>query len=160
MVQNISKAQFLALDSKQFNKTDDRFVPKAYKDVASGMEKVFAQMMLEHMERATDQTEEDGPAQKFYKSLQLEQRADAMTEQGGTGLGVQQMILDQIYPKELRTEANYQAFEQQEKARMPYKKALEMYNKNKNNDIISIGPKQDAVANNGIQGYRQEDSHE
>lgn len=160
MVQSISKAQFLNLQSKQLHKTDDSNVPKAYRDVAVGMEKMFAQMMLEHMERTAEKTEEDSASTKFYNSLQLDQRADAMTQQGGTGLGVQQVILNQIYPQELRTAENMAAFEQQEKNRMPYKKAVEIYNQNKNNDTISLGPKQDASANNGISGYREEDSHE
>lgn len=158
MVQNISKAQFLQLQAPKPARTDDAFIPSAYRDVASGMEKMFSQMMLEHMERTAEKAEEDdSPATKFYSSLQMDQRADAMTEQG---LGVQQMILDQIYPKELRTEANMQALAAQEKARMPHKKALEMYQKRQNEDTISIRSKQDASTNNGISQYREEDSHE
>ncbi len=158
MVQNISKAQFLNLQANQVKKTDDAYIPNAYRDVASGMEKMFAQMMLEHMERTAEKAEEDdSPATRFYSSLQMDQRADSMTQQG---LGVQPMILDQIYPQELRTEDNLQAFAAQEKARMPHKKALEMYQQRQDQIKIAMPSKQDALTNNGIEKYRQEDVHE
>lgn len=138
MVTNIKKNQFLNLGSIKKNNTDDKYIPKDYRDVASGMEKVFAQMMLEQMQKTAGKTTEESAATKFYKSMQLDQRAEAMTQNDG-GLGVQAMILDQIYPEHLRTEENLKMLEAQKRSRMPLKDAVKMYEQKKEQQIIKSG---------------------
>ncbi len=160
MANNITKASFLNLRKPVAQKTDDKYIPKAYKNVAQGMEKMFAQMMLEQMNKTAGKSTPDSPESQFYQSLQSGQRADAMSNQGG-GLGVQKMILDQIYPKEMRTEANYNAHEAQQKARMPLKKAVELYREKQEQNEIKMMPDQDDSGNRvGITQYHKEDTNE
>lgn len=98
----------------QGRKIDDReFIPKQYKEVAANMEQQFAEMMLEQMSRTVEESEmsEGGMGMDYYKSLQKSERAKAMTEQNN--LGLQNMILDQIYPKRMRNEMALKQYEAQ-----------------------------------------------
>lgn len=101
-----------ALD--QGPKVDDRqYIPKQYKDVAAGMEQQFAEMMLDQMGRTVDEaeTEGGGMGMDYYKSLQKSERAKTMTAQNN--LGLQNVILDQIYPKRMRNEMALKQYEAQ-----------------------------------------------
>lgn len=94
-------------------KVDDRqYIPKQYKEVAANMEQQFAEMMLDQMSRTVDEAEAEsgGMGMDYYKSLQKSERAKTMTAQNN--LGLQDMILNQIYPKRMRNEMalkNYEA---------------------------------------------------
>lgn len=93
---------------------DDRqYIPKQFKEVAASMEQQFAEMMLEQMGRTVDETapEGDSGAMDYYKSLQKSERAKAMTEQNN--LGLQELILNQIYPKRMRNEVALKQYEEQ-----------------------------------------------
>ena len=95
-------------------KIDDRqYIPKQYKEVAAGMEQQFAEMMLDQMSRTVDEAEPEqgGMGMDYYKSLQKTERAKAMTAQNS--LGLQDMILDQIYPKRMRNEMALKQYEAQ-----------------------------------------------
>lgn len=76
-------------------------VPKPYLKIARGMEKQFAQFMIEQMEKTVDKTSTDSSALKYYKSLLNDKHATIMTEKGD-GLGLQNMILDQILPDQIK----------------------------------------------------------
>ena len=91
---------------------DDRhFIPKQYKEVAASMEQQFAEMMLDQMSRTVDEAEsENGAAgMDYYKSLQKSERAKTMTMQNN--LGLQDVILNQIYPKRIRNEMALKQYE-------------------------------------------------
>ena len=93
---------------------DDRhFIPKQYKEVAASMEQQFAEMMLDQMSRTVDEAEsENGAAgMDYYKSLQKSERAKTMTMQNN--LGLQDVILNQIYPKRIRNEMALKQYESQ-----------------------------------------------
>lgn len=93
---------------------DDRqFIPAKYKEVAANMEQQFAEMMIDQMSKTVDENEVDGDGagMDFYKSLQKGERAKALTEQNN--LGLQNMILDQIYPKRIRNEMALKQYEAQ-----------------------------------------------
>ena len=95
-------------------KVDDRqYIPKQYKDVAAGMEQQFAEMMLDQMSRTVDEAESEngGMGMDYYKSLQKSERAKSMTAQNN--LGLQNVILDQIYPKRMRNEMALKQYEAQ-----------------------------------------------
>lgn len=98
----------------QGKKIDDReYIPKQYKEVAAGMEQQFVEIMLDQMSRTVDETptEGDGMGMDYYKSLQKSERAKSMTQQNN--LGLQNMILDQIYPKRMRNEMALKQYEAQ-----------------------------------------------
>lgn len=90
---------------------DTQFIPDQFKEVARSMEEQFVQVMLEQMDRTVDQTDEANSAgMDYYKSLEKMERAKIMTSQNN--LGLQNMVLDQIYPKRMRNEMalkHYQA---------------------------------------------------
>lgn len=95
-------------------KVDDRqYIPKQYKEVAAGMEQQFAEMMLDQMSRTVDEAESEagGMGMDYYKSLQKSERAKTMTAQNN--LGLQDMILNQIYPTRLRNEMGLRQYEAQ-----------------------------------------------
>ncbi|AUO00028.1 hypothetical protein DOM21_00590 [Bacteriovorax stolpii] len=94
---------------------DDRqYIPKQFKDVAASMEQQFAEMMVEQMAKTVDEADSEGGggmAMDYYKSLQKGERAKALTEQNN--LGLQDMILNQIYPKRMRNEVALRQYEAQ-----------------------------------------------
>lgn len=98
---------------EQGPKIDDRqYIPKQYKEVAASMEQQFAEMMLDQMSKTVDESEsEGGMGMDYYKSLQKSERAKTMTSQNN--LGLQDMILNQIYPKRLRNEMGLRQYEAQ-----------------------------------------------
>lgn len=91
---------------------NNRYIPKPYKDVAKGMEAQFAEYMISQMNKAVGKNTPESSASKYYKSLLDLERAKLMTEQG-KGLGIQEMILNQIYPKRLRNKQNYAQYQKQ-----------------------------------------------
>lgn len=98
----------------QGKKVDDRqYIPKQFKEVAAGMEQQFAEMMLDQMSRTvgTSEEEEGNSGMEYYKSMQKSERAKMMTQQNN--LGLQDMILNQIYPKRQRTEMALKQYEAQ-----------------------------------------------
>ncbi len=95
-------------------KIDDRqYIPKQYKEVAASMEQQFAEMMLDQMSRTVDESESENGAtgMDYYKSLQKSERAKTMTMQNN--LGLQDVILNQIYPKRMRNEMALKQYEAQ-----------------------------------------------
>ncbi|TDJ09508.1 MAG: hypothetical protein E2O68_00235 [Deltaproteobacteria bacterium] len=71
-------------------------IPKAYKEVAEGMERQFLRYMLEKM-KDTAKTKNQDSATQYYNSLMNAEHARVMAANNG-GLGIQKMILKQIYP--------------------------------------------------------------
>lgn len=97
---------------KKPNVDDTQYVPQQYKDVARSMEEQFVTIMLDQMEKTVDSSEGgDGAGMDFYKSLEKSERAKIMTSQNN--LGLQGMVLDQIYPKRLRNEMALKHYEAQ-----------------------------------------------
>lgn len=84
-------------------------IPEPYKKVAADMEAQFAQFMLQQMNKTVDHAEEPSQALKYYRSLLTQENSESLSQSGG-GLGVQDLILNQIYPEHLRTKQNYQQF--------------------------------------------------
>lgn len=89
---------------------DEKYIPDPYKKVATGMEKQFAEFMIQQMRKTTGE-EKGSSAQDYYKGMMDSERAKAMSS--GDGIGLKKMILDQIYPKRLRNKLAYQAYENQ-----------------------------------------------
>ena len=99
----------------QGKRIDDReYIPKQYKEVAAGMEQQFVEIMLDQMGKTVDEAPPEGDGgtgMDFYKSLQKSERAKSMTQQNN--LGLQNLILDQIYPKRMRNEMALKQYEAQ-----------------------------------------------
>jgi Rod binding domain-containing protein len=126
---NIQNTQSKGLSLKDSNKViqdDSRFIPEPYKKVASGMEQEFARFMVEQMEKTVTRENPDSQATAYYKSIVNQERAEAMSETG-KGLGLKQMILDQIYPKHLRNQLALDNFNAQMNAQNLRQQKIKMY---------------------------------
>ena len=91
------------IQNKPIQKNDN--IPKPYKDIASGMEKQFLEYMIEKMKATVSEEEEPSSAKSYYDSLKTAEQARIIAEKD-EGLGIQEMILNQIYPKNKRTNIN------------------------------------------------------
>jgi len=82
-----------------------KYIPEQIKEVAQSYEKEFAKMMIQEMQKSVSKYSKDSSA-NFYQSLMTDEQAQSMTK-NNEGVGLQKMILDQIYPEHLRNQANY-----------------------------------------------------
>lgn len=111
---------------------DENYIPKDYKNVASGMEGQFAQFMVEQMKKTINRESEPGQAEQFYESILTQEQSKSMSDKGD-GLGLKKMILDQIYPAHMRSKWNYDNYEAQKKAAMINRPKIDM--KSNENEI-------------------------
>ena len=98
--------------SLDYKAIDDRkYIPKQYQEVAESMETQFAEAMVKQMNETIDEAPGEDSGMDFYKSLQTTERAKMMAKQNN--LGLQNVILDQIYPKRMRNEIALKQYEAQ-----------------------------------------------
>jgi Rod binding domain-containing protein len=83
-------------------------VPKPYMDVAKGMEKQFISYMIAQMNNSVKSENKDSSAEKYYKGLMDNERADIMANTKN-GIGMKDLVLDQILPSHLKQPANIKA---------------------------------------------------
>ena len=83
-------------------------IPDDYKKVAKGLEQQFVKYMIEQMQK-TIGNEKDSTALNYYKELTQNEQAKTMTE-SKNGMGIQDLILDEIYPKKFRNPEAVQAY--------------------------------------------------
>lgn len=102
MAMEINNKAPINIQNKTVEKNDN--IPKPYKNIASGMERQFLEYMLEKM-KATISDEEVSSTQNYYNSLQTSEQAKMLAEKED-GMGIQEMILNQIYPKNKRNPLN------------------------------------------------------
>ena len=92
---------------------DYKYVPKEYRELASNMESQFAKLMLDQMNNTVERSEgENDSATNIYRDLLTTEQADLLSKNNG-GLGLQDIALDQIYPKKFRNQANLNAYLEQ-----------------------------------------------
>ncbi len=126
------KQQSKPIDYKSID--DRKFIPKQYQDVAESMESQFAETMVKQMNQTIDENAGDDSGMDYYKSLQTSERAKMMAKQNN--LGLQNVILDQIYPKRMRNEMALKQYEAQ--ANLIHHN-LPSYKIAQKNDKIEIG---------------------
>ena len=102
--------------NRQVHQENRKYIPKEYVKVAQGMEKQFAEFMINQMKRSVQKADTESSAESYYNSLIDSKRADMMVSQG-EGLGISKMILDQIYPKSKRNPMAFKQYEMQTAAR-------------------------------------------
>ena len=76
-------------------------IPSAYREVAQGLEAQFVELMLQEMEKTVPHSAND-QASEIYRSMLNTERAKLMANHG-EGMGIAQMILQQIYPQKRPT---------------------------------------------------------
>jgi Rod binding domain-containing protein len=72
--------------------------------VAEGMEEQFTNHLLGEMGKTVHSTVPESQATKMYKSMLENERAKLMA-QSNSGIGIKDLVLDQIYPKHRRISA-------------------------------------------------------
>lgn len=124
---HIQKHQVKEINSPRVERDPFENVPKDFKKMAQGLEQQFTEYMLKQMHNSIGSGQEDS-AMDYYKDLNQKEQAKMMAEVNN-GLGLQKLILDEIYPEKFRN-----------------KEALEAYNKHKEgsqikrNTIEMMGP--------------------
>lgn len=78
-----------------------KHVPKEYIKVAEGMEEQFVNMMISQMRKSVAKETKDSSAQQFYNSILDDSRAELMSKTDN-GIGIKEVILDQILPPHLK----------------------------------------------------------
>lgn len=134
---NLNNRQAKSLEYKPVD--DRKYIPKQFQEVAESMESQFAEAMLKQMNQTIDEAPGEDTGMEFYKSLQTSERAKMMSKQNK--LGLQNMILDQIYPKRLRNEVALKQYEAQ--ADLIHHN-LPSYMIQKNRDTIEMGKNESA----------------
>ncbi len=82
---------------KQFiRKSKFENVPKQIMDVAKGMETQFAHKLFAEMRKSVKKTKPESSAERFYNSMMDYENAKTLSET--TGIGMKEVVLDQIYP--------------------------------------------------------------
>ena len=81
-------------------KTQDE-LRKPYVDIAEGMERQFANHLVDQMKKGIPRDESVSSAREFYESQLDGEFAEAMAK-SDTGLGVKNVILEQILPPQLK----------------------------------------------------------
>jgi len=103
----------IPLSAKKFKqnsiKNDSKYIPEPYKKVASSMETQFLNFMISKMKNTINQNTPDSSAVEYYNGLINKERSNIMAKNNG-GLGIQKLILNQIYPPHLRNKASYEYF--------------------------------------------------
>jgi len=94
------------------NSPSREFIPEPFVEVAQGMERQFAEFMVQEMQKTIGDSD-GSTGMDYYKSLLSSEYADALTK-NGNGMGIQDLILDQIYPKNMRSEIAYNHYKQQQ----------------------------------------------
>lgn len=138
------------------NKADNKkYVPKPYLDAAQGMEKQFIKLMIDQMKKTTGNSDESSTGMDYYMDLESEERSKAMVNRNEIGL--QDLILDRIYPESKRNPYAYNAYLQQ--TNQLSKPSVEMQNshvsKRDQNELYQVGSK-----NKSSNGLGQEARHE
>lgn len=80
-------------------------VPKPYLDVAKGMETQFINHMITQMRSTVKSETPESSSSQYYKSLMDNERAKIMADTEN-GVGLKDIILDQILPQHLKQQAN------------------------------------------------------
>lgn len=104
-INNQPNIHFRKVSANQYKADKYKHVPKDYMRVAEGMEAQFTNHLLSQMQKTIDPANPESQAEKIYRSMQNDERAKLMAA-SQSGIGIKDMVLDQIYPQYKRQPAN------------------------------------------------------
>ncbi|MFG1493221.1 hypothetical protein [Halobacteriovorax sp. ZH4_bin.1] len=84
----------------------DKYIPEEIKGAAQGLEAQFNELMVKEMTKSLNSGVQN-TAGNFYNGLMTSERAKALVKEDSQ---IQKMILNEIYPKHMRNEQNYQNY--------------------------------------------------
>lgn len=133
------------------------FIPEQMNQVAESYEKQFAQFLLKEFHKSIPKSEGQSTAGDIYESWMINEQSDSIAK-SKDGLGIKDLILDEIYPRKYRNEAAFNSFKQAQankalQARNAYKQ-VQM----KENEFDSVKMKKDSELN--LPNTRKGVSHE
>lgn len=99
-----------SIPNSTVQKVSDKYrnVPKPYLKVAQGMETQFINHMLTEMRKTVKSERPEAPGEGYYKSVLDYERAQMMAKTEN-GVGLKDLILDQIFPQHMRNPQNTSA---------------------------------------------------
>ena len=149
-MKSIIDSQKMNSSIAQASKTNTKkFIPKPYVEAAQSMEKQFVKLMIDEMKKTSQSEKPVSTGMDYYMDLESDQRAKAMVQRDQIGL--QDLILDKIYPEQYRNVHAFNAY--QKAAGAPIKKAniaiqnqnttdykeVELHKVNSNNGLNGLG---------------------
>ena len=96
----------------------DKYIPKPYKKVAGSMEKECLNFMISKMNQTVKSDTKNSSAMDYYQGIMNKERSSIMAKNNG-GVGIQKLILDQIYPSHLRNKVTYEYFKRSQEKNNP-----------------------------------------
>jgi Rod binding domain-containing protein len=134
-MKSITDSQSLNSSITQSSKTNSKkFIPKPYVEAAQSMEKQFVKLMIDEMKKTSQSEKPASTGMDYYMDLESNERAKAMVQRDQIGL--QDLILDKIYPEQYRNVHAFNAYQQATGA--PIKKANIEMNNQKPSDYQDI----------------------
>jgi Rod binding domain-containing protein len=102
--------QLPTLSQSSNAKTPGKFsnAPKVYHEIAEGMETQFINNLLTEMRKTVHSEEEQSHAKDYYNSLLDHERSKIMA-QTENGIGLKEIILEQIVPQNFKNTASQNA---------------------------------------------------
>lgn len=159
-IQNHKTAQAAKKEKLLARGLRDEFenIPKPFKDAARGIEQQFVEFMVQQMHKTTGAPEDTNTATNYYNDLLYKEESSRMTEHKN-GLGIQKLILDQIYPKKFRNVDALTAFNAQTKSQGQMHPKIKMEGPQRNTKITD--ERQDIRMGTGSHSNPvREDNHE
>ena len=85
------------------------FVPDEMNKVAESYEKQFAQFLLKEFYKSVPKQEKESTAGNIYESWMIGEQSDAISK-NEDGLGIKNLILEEVYPRKYRNQAQYDSY--------------------------------------------------
>jgi Rod binding domain-containing protein len=104
---------------------DRNYIPDEEKQFARQLEQQYVEYLVKKMQENTGQTI-NTTGGRHYQDLLNTERAKMLTQSNG-GLGIQDMVLDQIYPKKFRNPESLNAYLQHRNGKKINRKTIEMH---------------------------------
>lgn len=121
---NIQKHEEKSKSSSRIARDPFENVPEDFKKMASGLEQQFAEYMLKQMHNSIGRGQEDS-AMDYYQDLNQKEQARMMSAVNN-GLGLQKLILDEIYPEKFRNKEALQAYNSHKESKQIKRNNIEM----------------------------------
>lgn len=86
------------------------YIPEDFKNFAEGQEKVFAQFLLKEFHKSIPKNTDNSTAGGIYESWMIDEQSDALSK-SKDGIGIKDLILEEIYPREQRTKMRYDHYQ-------------------------------------------------
>ncbi len=114
----------------------DQYIPENFQQVAAGMESQFIDLMIQQMRKSVPLEEAQSSAEEIFSAMEDSERAKILSTTK-KGIGLKDLVLDEIYPKKFRNRLAYDSYmKQQEAFNQQTIKANSAMRENRDNIVI------------------------